>query len=263
MHSLVHVIRLSILQQITYRTALISGLATNFAFGVFRAALILALYHGRDEVNGMSLTAALTYIAVGQALIAFLFIFGTYDLINSVISGGVAADLLRPIPLFALWLGRDFGRALVNLVVRGVVLVAFFALLYPVNLPSTPLAWLAALFSLLLGWLVSYAYRFLVNLAAFWTPDARGIARGAFTFSQLMCGFILPLRLFPEWFTRLCAYTPFPAMFNLPGEIFLGLHPGAETLRIFLVQAAWFLALVLICQLVLRAGIRRLVVQGG
>jgi ABC-2 type transport system permease protein len=259
----VGIIRLSILQQLTYRTVLVSGLVTNFAFGLFRAALILALYQGQPEVNGMSLQSALTYVAIGQALIAFLFIFGTYDVMKTVIDGSVAADLLRPIPLFSLWMGRDFGVALVNFVIRGLVLVLVFALFYPFHLPQTAGGWLAAALSLLLAWLISFAWRFLVNLTSFWSPDARGIARGAYTFSQFLCGFILPLRLFPDWFSRLCFYTPFPAMFNVPGEIYLGIIAGPDLSRALITQVGWFVLLALACHFALRAGLRRLVIQGG
>lgn len=263
MPTFLRLVRLSILQQLTYRTALISGLVTNFVFGLFRVALIIALYQGKTAVNGMSLVDALTYTAVAQALIAFLFVFGTYDLMTTVISGAIASDLVRPVPLFQLWLGRDFGRGLVNLLIRGVLLLVVFSLFYPLGLPDSAAGWLSALLALLLGWLISFAWRFLVNLASFWTPDARGIARGAYTFSQLLCGFILPLRLFPDWFARLCDLTPFPAMFSIPVEIYLGLLRGPDLARALAVQAAWFAGLALVCHLVLRAGLRRLVVQGG
>jgi ABC-2 type transport system permease protein len=263
MPTFLHLVRLAIQQQFTYRTALVSGLVTNFVFGLFRAALILALYDGQAEVNGMSVQEALTYTAVAQALIAYLFIFGTYDLMNTVITGAIASDLLRPIPLFVLWMGRDYGRALVNLLIRGGILLILFSFFYPVSLPTTLGGWVSTIIALTLGWLVSYAWRFLVNLTSFWTPDARGVARGAYTFSQLMCGFILPLRLFPDWFSQLCYLTPFPAMFSIPVEIYLGLLQGADLARALLVQSVWFILLALICHLVQRAGLRRLIVQGG
>ena len=139
-----------------------------------------------------------------------------------------------------------------------------FGLFYPVIFPARLLDWLTTILSLLLGWLVSFAWRFLVNLAAFWTPDARGIGRGAFTFSQLLSGFLIPLRLYPDWFARLCHLTPFPAMFNTSVEVYLGLVSGARRCGgHWLIQAAWFLALSAGCFLVLRAGVRRLVIQGG
>ena len=257
------IVKLAILQQTTYRTSLIAGLVTNFVFGLFRAAVVVALYNGQPEVNGMTLTEAITFIAVGQAMIAFLFTFGTYDLMTTVYSGAIGADLVRPVGLFSLWLARDLGKAAVNLVVRGFVLLLVFNLFYPILTPVSPAGWLTTCLALALSWLACYSWRFLVNLTSFWTPDARGIARAAYTASQFFCGFILPLRLYPAWFSAFCQLTPFPAMFNNSVEVYLGLVSGPDLWRTLLLQAVWFLVLTLACGLVLRAGLRRLVIQGG
>jgi ABC-2 type transport system permease protein len=258
-----HVFKLAVLQQTTYRTALIAGLVTNFFFGIFRAAIIVALYNGQPQVNGLSLAGALTYVAIGQAMIAFLYLFGTFDLMMTVYNGSISTDLIHPMPLFSLWMAKDMGTSLVNLVMRGVLLILAFGLFYQVIFPARLLDWLMTVLSLLLGWLVSFAWRFLINLTAFWTPDARGIGRGAFTFSQLLSGFLIPLRLYPDWFSSICHLTPFPAMFNTSVEVYLGILSGAEMWRALGIQAGWFLVLSAACFLVLRAGVRRLVIQGG
>jgi ABC-2 type transport system permease protein len=263
MRTFLHTLKLSALQQTTYRTSLIAGFVTNFFFGLFRAALVVALYGKQTEINGLSLPGALTYIAVGQALIVFLMIFGSFDLMATVYNGSIGSDMIRPMPLFSLWLARDLGRALVNLVLRGVLLVLVFSLFYQVIYPSGWIGWLWTLISLTLAWLVSFAWRFLVNLAAFWTPDARGIGRAAFTFSQFFSGFLIPLRLYPDWFSRICEMTPFPAMINTSLEVYLGITGGQALWRAVGSQLVWFIFLALACHLVLRLGLRRLVIQGG
>jgi ABC-2 type transport system permease protein len=257
------IIRLSLEQQLTYRAALLSGLAANFFFALLRTALLVALYGSRGEVNQLSLPGAITYVAVSQAMIAFLFIFGTYDVMATVYSGSIGADLLKPLHLVTSWMARDIGKALVNFFGRGVVLVALFALVYPVQLPQRLGQWLAFLLALGLGWLVSFAWRFLVNLSSFWTADARGVARVAYTFSQLLSGFIMPLRLYPDWFSQLCKLTPFPSLFNTSTEIFLGLLSGKELWLALINQAAWLVGLAVLVLWLYRAGVRRLVIQGG
>ncbi len=263
MRTFLRILKLSIQQQTTYRTSLVAGLATNFFFGIFRAALVVALYAGQEEVNGMSLPGALTFVALGQALIAFLMIFGSYDLMATVYNGSIGSDLIRPVPLFSLWMAKDLGRSLVNLVMRGLLLVVVFALFYQILYPSSWIDWLWTLLSLMLGWMVSFAWRFLVNLAAFWTPDARGVGRAAFTFSQLFSGFLIPLRLYPDWFAQICRLTPFPSMLNTSVEVYLGMIGGAALWRAVGTQLVWFVLLALACHVTLRAGMRRLVIQGG
>ena len=257
------IIRLSVQQQLTYRAAILSGLATNFFFALLRVAVLLSLYGSQPEVNGLSVQGAVTFVAISQAMIAFLFIFGSYDVMQTVYSGAVGSDLLKPLGLFKFWMARDLGRSLVNLVARGLVLVIIFTFFYPIQLPSRWGQWAALPLALLLSWLVSFAWRFLVNLSAFWTPDARGIGRIAFTVSQLFAGFLMPMRLYPDWFANLCQLTPFPSLFNNVVELYLGLLSGPEIAAALVNQMVWFVVLAVLCQLVLNAGIRRLVVQGG
>jgi ABC-2 type transport system permease protein len=256
-------IQLSFKQQLAYRMALWAGLATNLFFGLLRAVLLIALYAGQTSVNGLSMSGAINYVALTQSMIAYLTLFGSMDLMNTIYTGAIGADLIRPVPYFLFWMGRDFGKSLVNLVGRGVFFMLAFSLFFPLTCPSGLDQWLDLVLSLLLAWLVSFSWRYLVNLAAFWTPDARGILRIAFTLSQLFSGFIMPLRLLPDWFTGLIQYTPFPSMVNTSVEIYLGTLKGPAMWNALWLQLVWFLALAGLSEWVLRAGVRRLVIQGG
>lgn len=263
MRYLVQLIKNSFRMQFTYRTALFAGLLTNIFFGFLRAAVLTALYAGESSVNGMSISAAVTYVAFSQGLIAFLSIFGYYDVMRSVYSGDIAGDLIRPAGLFFTWMGRDIGRSVVNLIVRGLLLLFIFSLFFDLVLPSGWLQWLWVVISMVLAWGVSFCWRFLVNLTSFWTPDAVGIGRMWFAVSQLFCGFILPLRLLPDWFSRLANFTPFPSMMNTSVELFLGTIQGSQAFQALLMQGVWLFILYAICMFVLGLGIKRLVIQGG
>ena len=250
-------------RQMAYRTAMWAGLATNLFFGILRAAVMYALYQGKPAVNGLSMAGAVTFVALTQAMIAFTSIFGSTDIMKTVYSGDISTELLRPMNFFGYWLARDLGGSLVNLAGRGIFFMAVFGLIYAVSLPNGAVGWLGFLISLGLGWLISYSWRFLVNLAAFWTPDAAGVGRGLFGLAQILSGFFIPLRLLPDWFSRFCAFTPFPFMVNTPVEIYLGILSGTELINAILWQAAWLVVLFLLAQVVYHAGIKRLTLQGG
>ena len=70
-------------------------------------------------------------------------------------------------------------------------------------------------------------------------------------------------RLFPPWFERFARWTPFPSMVNAVVEIYMGVLTGPEIARTLLIQVMWALLLFAASQVVLRAGVRRLVIQGG
>ncbi len=255
--------RRSFQRHLTYRAATVAGLATNIFFGLLRVAVMMALYGARTEVAGIDLQAAITYTGLAQAVIAYLSIFGWYDLMRSVSSGEVAADLLKPLGYFRYWLAVDLGRAAVALLLRGVTIMLLYALLFEITVPRGLGQWLALLATIILSWLLSFAWRFLVNLAAFWTPNATGVGRFAFGLAWVLSGFFMPLRFFPDWAQVICHLTPFPSMVNTTIEIYLGLLTGRALLWALGVQLFWIVVVAAICQWVLRAGVRKLVIQGG
>jgi ABC-2 type transport system permease protein len=255
--------QLAFQRQMTYRAAMLAGLATNFFFGLLRVAVMLGLYGSRSRVEGISAMEAITFTGLSQATIAFLNMFGWYEVMHSVYTGAVASDLLKPMNYFTFWLAQDCGRAAASLILRGAPILAGYALIFGISTPQSLSQWLAVGLALGLGWLMSFSWRFLVNLAAFWTPNALGVGRLAFILFWFLSGFMMPLRFFPDWFITLCYLTPFPHMVNTIIEVYLGLLTGPALLLALLGQGVWALVLIGAGQLLLRAGVRRLVILGG
>ncbi len=250
-------------RHLTYRAAILAGLTTNFFFGLLRVAIFLALYGDREEVAGYTVAGIITYTGLTQAVIAYLSMFSWFPLMDSVYTGEIAADLLKPMKLFTFWLAQDLGRAGVNLISRGVLFMAIYAIIFDIYYPTAVTQWAALSIAIVLSWLVSFSWRFLVNLAAFWTPNAQGVGRFAFILSWFFSGFLTPLAFFPEWVIQLSNLTPFPHMVNTVVEVYLGILTGPALIAALINQALWAILLALIGQLVLRAGVRRLVILGG
>lgn len=254
---------LSFQRQLTYRTANLAGLITNAFFGLLRASVLIALFGARESVAGYSLPAAVTFTGLTQALIAYIALWGWWDVVLSIRSGEIATDLARPLDLFWQWWARDLGRGLCQLLLRGLPMLFLYTLFYNITLPPTWLHGLILLPSLMLALFVSFAWRFLISLSALWTLEARGIGRISAVLITSLSGFLMPLAFFPSWATGILRLLPFAAMVNAPVEVYLGVATGPDLLRLLALQAIWALALLVLCRLVLAAGIRRLVIQGG
>ncbi len=250
-------------RQLTYRAATLAGLATNFFFGIVRAAILVALYDTRQSVAGITLQGAVTYAALTQAMIAYQSFFAWSKIMDTVYTGDIGSDLLRPVGFFRFWLAKDLGRALVNIIMRGLTLMVGYALIFDLTAPRGGWQWLALSVSIFLSWMLSFAWRFLINLSAFWTPNARGILRFAFISMWFFSGFLMPLRYYPPWVARLSMFTPFPSMINTVVEIYLNVLQGHELVYALVIQLGWTVALIGVGQLVFRAGVRRLVILGG
>jgi ABC-2 type transport system permease protein len=248
---------------LTYRAAILAGLVTNFFFGILRVAIILALYGEQQEVAGMTPQQAITYTALTQGVIAYLAIFGWTDLMNSVHTGEVANDLLKPMGFFQFWMARDLGRAVVHFLLRGLTIMVVYALVFDLVFPTTLWQVTAVLMAVVLSWMISFAFRFLINLSAFWTPNAYGIIRFGLMSAWFFSGFMMPLEFFPDWVIQLAHFTPFPSMLDTVMQIFIGTLVGWEAVRAIGVQVAWFTGLFVASQLILRAAVKRLVILGG
>jgi ABC-2 type transport system permease protein len=263
MNTYLKLTRLAFQRQMSYRAATLAGLGTNFFFGLLRAAVMIALYQNREVVAGFDLPMAITFTALGQGMIAYLSLFHWYDLMFTVYSGEVATDLLKPIGYFRYWLAKDAGRAVSAFLMRGVTIIVAYELVLDLVYPQGWQGWLYFAAAAVLGWMVGFAFRFLVNLAAFWSPNAMGFGRFFFLSAYVLSGMLMPLAFYPEIVQKLAYFTPFPHTLYVPVEIFLGLMSEAEIWSALGRQALWAVGLIVAGQLVQRAGVRRLVVQGG
>ncbi|WP_019585152.1 ABC transporter permease [Deinococcus apachensis] len=255
--------RLSFRRQFAYPAATFWGLSTNLFFGALRVAVLLALFGTRPQVAGYTPADAITYTGLTQAFLSAFSLFGWYELMRTVHRGEVATELLRPHSFLGFWLAQDAGRAAAQFLLRGVTILALYAVFFGLKLPVGVEGWTLTLLSAVLAWACGFAFRFLVNCAAFWSPDAVGIGRFAWALMGLACGFLMPLAFFPGWFRTLLAWTPFPSMMNSTVEVWLGHARGWEALGVLVVQAMWTAALLGLAQLVLARGLRRLEVAGG
>ena len=246
-----------------YPAATIAGIFTNTVFGFLRAFILLALFAHRDEIGGYDATATVTYTWLTQALIATIYIWGWQELALRIRTGDIATDLIRPVHPLRAALAFDMGRALYHALFRGVPPLLVGAAAFHLRAPSDPLVWLAFLLSVALAVAVSFAFRALYNLAAFWLLDHRGPTLLATITANLFSGFLIPIAFFPDWLATIARATPFPAMVQIPIDIFVGTTTGTGIVAALAIQLGWAAALLLAAHQVFALGVRRLVVQGG
>ncbi|MFJ6082960.1 ABC transporter permease [Streptomyces sp. NPDC092369] len=247
----------------TYRAATAAGVFTNTVFGLILVYTYLALWDERPHLGGYDQAQAVTYVWLGQALLAALAIGGggvENELMERIRTGDIATDLYRPADLQLWWLAADVGRALFQLVGRGVVPFVFGALVFPVALPGSWVTWVAFLVSVVLGMAVGFGIRYLVALLTFWLMDGTGVTHMAMLVGFFCSGMVLPLNVFPGALGGVVRMLPWSALLQKPADVLLG---EADPWSTFAFQGAWAVALLAAGRLVQSVATRRVVVQGG
>ncbi len=259
----VEVARSSFRRYLAYRGATLAGLFTNSIFGVLLASVYIALYQDRESgatVAGFSLPDLLTFVWISQSLIAVVSLWGWWDIANSIQSGDIVSDFMKPFNYYGYWIARDAGRASAQVLMRGIPTLIIGAVLYDMRLPSTGWDLLAFGISVMLAVAVSFGLRFILNVLAFWLMDITGVNALAAAVVNLFSGMLLPLAFFPAWFETLANVLPFRSIIMSPVQAYLG---QGNVPVILLGQVVWFAILVLGGLGLLRMATKRVVVQGG
>jgi ABC-2 type transport system permease protein len=247
-----------------YRAATVAGALTNTVFGFVKASIAMAaVASAGGSLAGYDAREVATYTWLTQGLLAPMAVFAWSDLAERVRTGDVAVDLARPADLQLSWLATDLGRAAFVLLPRGLPPVLVGALTTGLSMPSSPLTYLIATASVAVGVALSFAGRFLMNLAAFWLLDYRGVVTLYMVASTVLSGLIIPVHWFPAWLGTLASLTYFPSILQTPVDVLSGRAQGADALGLLAVQVAWLAVTLAAGRLVLRRATRRLVVQGG
>ena len=246
-----------------YPGATWAGVFTNTVFGFLLAYILLAVFEERETVGSYDAQDAVTYVWLAQALLMTVYLWGWYDVALRVQSGDVATDLQRPLDFQTYWLATDLGRALYHGIFRGIPPFVLGAFVFDVLLPSDPRVWLAFAVSVTLAVVVSFAFRFLVNLVAFWILDYRGVVMLSSVLIAFFSGQYIALAFYPDWLRILSWALPFAAMVQAPVEVFLGHVHGLELAGLLALQAFWAAVLLLLGRAAFGAGLRKLVIQGG
>lgn len=253
-----------------YRAAALAGVVTQFFWGSIYVMIYEAFFSLGVQAP-MSFTATVSYVWLGQALLAIQPWNHDREIEAMVQRGHVAYELVRPIDLYTLWFVRAVAwrtataslRFLPIVVVTGIVLPCLgaerWALLPPPSLAAGGAFGLALLVAIAL----SAAITTVVHVSLLFTLSGEGISRIMPTLVILFSGGVVPLPFFPDWIQPLLHALPFRGLADVPFRIYNGdialSRAGLEIAG----SALWTLLLIALGRALLRRATGRLVVQGG
>lgn len=208
------------------------------------------------------LTQVLTYLVIGQVVSNTAFIEVESFFGERIRKGTIVNELKRPVSLRIQVYSQEAGRALFDLLARGLPVLAAGFLFFSVSLPS---ASQLALFlvSLFLSFNLVFLFSYMTSMLIFWTKVGWSVRMTRTTIQGLFSGVLFPLYLLPPDLKTVFDILPFQSMADGPISIFLMQRTGMDALMVLGKQFFWILMLTVLGELAWRKARKKLTVQGG
>ncbi|WP_026891735.1 ABC transporter permease [Lacrimispora aerotolerans] len=259
--------RIRFIHGLQYRTAAVSGMITQFIWGIMEILLFRAFYQASPESFPMTFQALSNYVWLQQAFLAlYLIWFWESQLFDSITNGDVAYELCRPVRLYNMWFVRGMAVRLSKAVLRCIPVLLFAWLLpapYGLTLPADFRTWFFTLLSMTLAFLLVIAFGMIVYMSVFYTISSQGIKLLASSVSEFLGGAVIPLPFLPDGIREIVNVLPFASAQNVPFRIFGGDLTGREMYISLLLQCFWFITFLLIGRAMEQRALKRVVIQGG
>jgi ABC-2 type transport system permease protein len=137
-------------------------------------------------------------------------------------------------------------------------------LIVHINAPVTPIAGLAFVASVGLGFLVNFFLDLMMATITFWTMEIFGVQIMVQFIASLLSGSLVPLYFFPPGIVQDLAFaSPFAAIYNAPLSIYIGKVAGTQIAEMLGFQVFWAVCFGIVALGLWRVGERRVVIQGG
>lgn len=254
--------RIRALLETQYRAAAFGGVVTQAFFGLVLICLYEALYAGQSYE---AFRETVTYVWLQQMLFRALFV-GDGELLQQIMTGGVAYSMIRPVDQHAWWSSRILALKTVGSLMRLTPMLLLQLILperYRALPPASPLAFAQFLLGLVLGlWCLTQVSAISAAIVMR-TLDNRGVSSILNLLMALMAGNVIPLTLFPDRLQAWVRYQPFAQALDMPIRMYLQQQTLAEWMLNAGVQLAWVIAMTLLARSMWKRQLGRMIVQGG
>ena len=250
-----------------YRTAAWAGVATQFAWGAMRILMFRAFYEADPAAFPMEFSQLSSYIWLQQAFLALFAVWSfDGDTIESITSGSVANDLLRPMDIYSMWFTKDLASRSSKALLRCVPVIVITSLLpypYGMSLPVSIEAFVLFLITLVLAAAVMVSLCMYVYILTMKLMSATGVRMLFMNFAEFLCGSVVPLPFLPDWLKTFLELLPFAGAGNLPFRIYNGNISGSETWVYIALQVFWLVFMQVTGRIWLKSRMKKIVLQGG
>lgn len=260
-------LKLKIKTGLQYRAEALSGICTQFFFGIMDILIYLAFYESNTNISPMPLRELISYTWLVQSFLSIVYLWSLdKELISSIKDGNVAYELCKPQDLYYMWLSRILGDRVARVILRApfvLIVTSLLPLPYKLDLSIKFINLLIFLIALILSTILASVLILLFHIICMYTLDEKGIVNMFMVISAILSGMSIPIPFFPKYLQNISNILPFRYITDFPFRFYVGNIPLNEGIISVGVQIIWILILILIGRLLLKKILKKVVIQGG
>lgn len=251
--------RKTYLRNLQYRGA---HMVHNIASALF-GFIYISIWTGigvSQSLGAYGMSGMISYVAFNQvSLWVAAFLNNGLGLEQSVRTGQIAIELMRPVHLFYQLMCKEWGQIAYQFVYKFLPIYTLYLFVLPLHVPSSLLTFIWTAVALMLAAYISICINFLIGALALWTTESRWLYWVNYAFSMLLSGFLIPIEWLPNWLELISRASFYPFLHYVPTRIYLGMDGPVPLLG----SLGWGAGLTGICLMIARTMRRKVEVQGG
>lgn len=263
MNKYIYITKIKIQTILTYRFDIILTIlgqcVTMFAVCYFW----LVVYGDQESVLNVSGKSMLTYTTI-SILMGNLFTMNVQErVVDSIRTGNIALDMLKPMNIYISYLAEDLGEAVVAFFQKVLPLLVIGSLMFGIPKAASAAHFLLFTVSFIFAYFINWLLAALLGLAAYRTIQMGPMMAVKTYLIKLLSGSMIPMWFFPEGLRKLLEILPFINIYQVPLAIYIGKYSAASALLPMSVQLFWNFVLLLLFAFLQKKMADQIMVQGG
>lgn len=268
MKSYISIFKVTLMNNIQYRTAAIAGILTQVFFGLVYIMVYLAFYKsGTTKALPMTWKELASYLWLNQIFFTLIYIWQKdKNLLEMIKNGNISYELCRPINFYKKWYATMYGTRLAAVLLRffPVLLVAFLLPEpYKMNLPINLISLVLFLISLLISSLLVTSVCLIIHIITMFIIDERGIMAMLMVTGEIFSGSVIPISFFPNFLKRIAYLLPFRYISDIPFRIYSGNISITNSIPNLINAILWLITMIILGYILSKKAIKKAIIQGG
>ena len=258
-----YVYKVQILKNLAYKFDVYGNIIMQTIIMIATAFFWKALFKNAESMGGVSVDTMLTYTVISSMISVVLITNVEWRITESVQTGAIAIDLMRPVNIFGVFFAENLGSVTALFFQNLLPIFIIGSLFIKLPAPRSAPQFMLFLISLVLAFFINWYLSVIFGMFSFKVIEMSALIQVKKHLVRLLSGSMIPLWFFPNWLRSVLEILPFPYIYQLPLSIYVGHYTSESLVRGLLIQILWVMALFIIETRLEKQAIKHVMVQGG